>query len=89
VELSSDEDVGLKPNALIDQRKTSADDDIGDEEVSSPEPNAPNLISSGLPKQSDHSATVQVSTDVPPSGDQVMTQVELPQYRAPHTVHWI
>jgi hypothetical protein len=36
--------------------------------VSSAEPIAPNPISSSVPKQSDPSAAVQVSTDIPPTG---------------------
>jgi hypothetical protein len=45
VEVSSDEDAGLKPNAPIDQEKTSAGDDAGDEWISSAEQKAPHLIS--------------------------------------------
>jgi hypothetical protein len=68
VELSSDEDAGLKPNALADQKNASTGNDTGDGGVSSTEPIAPKPISSDVLKQSDPSATGQVSINIPLSG---------------------
>jgi hypothetical protein len=47
-----------KPNAPVDQKKASDGDDAEDGRVSSAEPIAPNLISSGASEQSNPSATI-------------------------------
>jgi hypothetical protein len=68
VEVSSDEDARLKPDALAHQKKASDGHDIEDGGVSSAEPIAPNLISSSAPEQSNPSATAQVTTTILLSG---------------------
>jgi hypothetical protein len=70
VEVSSIEDIvlGPKPDVPGDQKKASIDDDARDGGVSSVELITPNLISSGVPKESDPSAIVQVPIDVRPTG---------------------
>jgi hypothetical protein len=67
VEVSSGEYAVLKPDALTSKREAPDGDDARDGGVSSAEPKAPNPISSNMLKQSNPSATDQVSTDVPPS----------------------
>jgi hypothetical protein len=71
VEVSSIEDIvrGPKPDVPADQKKASIDDDAGDGGVSSVELITPNLISSGVPKESNPSAIVQVPIDVRPTGE--------------------
>jgi hypothetical protein len=69
VEVSSNEDVvsGLKPDVSA-EKKASTNDDTRDKGVSLAKPNAPNLISSGAPKQSDPSIDGRVLTITPPAG---------------------
>jgi hypothetical protein len=70
VEVSSIEDIVLGPKLDVpaDQKKVTIDDDAGDGGVSSVELIAPNPISSGVTKESDPSAIVQVPIDVRPTG---------------------
>jgi hypothetical protein len=69
VEVSNDEDVvpGPKPDASVSQKKASTNNDTGDEGVSSVEPNAPNPISSGAPKQLDPSIAHWILAIAPPT----------------------
>jgi hypothetical protein len=69
VDVSSDEDDGLKPDALADKKKASASDDTEDGGVSSAEPIAPNLINSDVLEQSDPFVVDQVATTVLPTGE--------------------
>jgi hypothetical protein len=68
MEVSSDEDDVLKPDASVGKQKKSAGDDAKDEVVSSAEPIAPNLISSGAPGQSNPSAAGRVAASIFPIG---------------------
>jgi hypothetical protein len=68
VEVSSDEDAGLKPDTPASQKKASASDDAEDGGVSSIEPIAPNLVSFGASEQFDPSTADQVTTTILPTG---------------------
>jgi hypothetical protein len=68
IEVSNGEDDVPRPTAPADKLKKSVSDDAEDRGVSSAEPIAPNLISSGAPGHSDPSTAAQVVAPILPSG---------------------
>jgi hypothetical protein len=68
IEVSNGEDDVPRSTASADKLKKSVSDDAEDRGVSSAEPIAPNLISSGAPGHSDPSTAARVVAPILPSG---------------------